>query len=173
MRTIFTFTILLALWCILSGQFDAFHLSLGVFSCALVTFLTSRYLYGEQQFNIRKAMGLGWRLIPYGAWLLKEIFLANVHVFRITMLPGGMRLVDPEIITFRTRLRSPLAQYLLANSITLTPGTVTLKLKDAIMSVHSISAQTTKGLEGEMENRIAWVFGEKLTGQTIFQTLRD
>jgi len=164
---------MMILWCILSGQFDAFHLSLGVFSCAMVTLLTSRYLCGDQVFNMRKAIGLGCRLIPYSVWLLKEIFLANVHVLRIAMLPGGMRLMNPEIITFKTRLSSPLARYLLANSITLTPGTVTLKVKDSMMSVHSISAHTTKGLEGEMENRIAWAFGEKLTGPAIFQTLSD
>ena len=81
--------------------------------------------------------------------------------------------MEPEIITFTTRLSSPIARYLLANSITLTPGTVTLKLQGADMIVHSISAHTTKGLEGQMENRIAWAFGEKLTGRTTFQTLRD
>ena len=171
MRALLTFTILLTLWCILSGLFDAFHLTLGVFSCALITLLSNNYLYAEQQFNLRRILLIGWRFIPYGAWLLKEIFLANVHVFWIAMTPGGLRYLNPEIIQFTTRLSSPIARYLLANSITLTPGTVTVKLKDAIFCVHSISAHTTKGLEGEMENRIARVFGETLTGQTTFQTL--
>lgn len=160
MRKLFTFTVLMGIWCVLSGQFDSFHLSLGVFSCALVTYLTSAYLYDATSPGTRALITPALRLIPYSLWLVKEIFLANVHVWRLAVIPGAMREVNPMLIRFQTQLKSPVARYLLANSITLTPGTVTLKLEDDSLYVHSISAKTTIGLEGDMEQRIARVFGE-------------
>lgn len=165
MRKLLIFLMLMIVWCIFSGQFDAFHLTLGVLSCAIVMLLTERYLFGNEPTDLKSAIAIGLRMIPYSIWLIKEIYLANVHVFLLAVSPRGMRHVNPMLLRFKTRLQNPVARYVLANSITLTPGTVTMKLVGDELYVHSISAKTTIGLEGDMEARIGHVFGESLTGK--------
>ena len=101
-------------------------------------------------------------LFLYSFWLLKEIVIANIHVFYLAMIPGGMKHMDPEMVKIKVGLKSDAARYVLANSITLTPGTVSVKMEADELLVHSISRTTTEGLEGDMEKRIAKVFGENL-----------
>jgi multicomponent Na+:H+ antiporter subunit E len=59
--------------------------------------------------------------------------------------------IDPGIVHFRTRLKSDLARVILTNSITLTPGTITLDLNDDHLVVHWLDAKTShSGYAGEM-----------------------
>jgi multicomponent Na+:H+ antiporter subunit E len=73
-----------------------------------------------------------------------------------------MDLIDPRIITFRTNLETDIAITTLANSITLTPGTITVTATDdGVFQVHAIDLQTAEGTPGGMLSRVAKVFGEK------------
>jgi multicomponent Na+:H+ antiporter subunit E len=70
-------------------------------------------------------------------------------------------LIDPHIITFKTHLTSDIAITTLANSITLTPGTITVTAtSDGAFKVHSIDRQSAEGLPGTMLEKVAHVFGE-------------
>jgi len=72
-----------------------------------------------------------------------------------------MELIDPRIIKFRSRLKSDLALVTFANSITLTPGTITVYISlDGDFKVHAIDKASGEPLPGEMEARIARAFGE-------------
>ena len=108
-------------------------------------------------------MFLSWiRFIRYIPWLLYQIFLANLHVMVLTFHPKMMDLIDPKIIKFRSKLRSDLSLVTFANSITLTPGTITVYVSiDGGFSVHAIDKKSSEGLPGEMEARIAKAFGEE------------
>ena len=66
--------------------------------------------------------------------------------------------IDPTIVTFKTTLKSTLAKVALANSITLTPGTITIRIEGQVFYVHAISRKAAAGLPGEMEERLAKVF---------------
>jgi multicomponent Na+:H+ antiporter subunit E len=72
-----------------------------------------------------------------------------------------MDLIDPKIIKFQSRLEGDLSLVTFANSITLTPGTITVYLSmEGVFSVHAIDKQSREALPGEMEGRIARAFGQ-------------
>ena len=161
MYSIATFFILLTAWVILSGQFDLFHLSLGLISCLFVTWFSSDLLFHDRTRGPASRLRELVRFPVYAGWLFYEIMVANVHVLYLALHPKGMDFVDPQVVRFRTQLKSDFAKYILANSITLTPGTVTVKIDGDEFYVHAISRKTAMSLEGEMEDRIAWATGEK------------
>jgi multicomponent Na+:H+ antiporter subunit E len=146
-------------WLVLSGKFDIFHLALGVVSSAIVT-ATS----GDMLIRARRLGGLPgtWlRFIAYIPWLLFEIFRANMHVMRLVFHPRMMDLIDPRMVKFQSQLDNEMAQFILANSITLTPGTITVYVSIyGKYSVHAIDKASGQGLPGEMETRVAAIFGE-------------
>jgi len=152
----FIFAILLATWLIFSGLFDAFHITLGVISCALVTWISSDLLFQDRTIPLRARIGQAVRLIGYLLWLLWQVVLANLHLFRLAF--GSQEDVQPQIVRYETSLRSDFEKYLLANSITLTPGTVTVKILGSTFYIHAISDVAAAGLDGEMERRIARIF---------------
>ncbi len=154
-----TFIIMMVLWCVLSGKFDSFHLSLGVLSCALVSYFSADLLFARPL--TRTTFRTAFRFLGYLPWLLYQIFLSALHVLYLSFHPRMLELIDPQVVRFRSRLRSDLAQITFANSITLTPGTVTIYVNfHRDFSVHAIDRHSGDGLPGEMERRIARAFGE-------------
>jgi len=154
----FIFVLLLITWVVLSGQFDAFHLTLGLISCGLVTWMSSDFLFQSREQSILERIHEGLKLTAYFLWMIWQIFLANIAVLRLVLVPGAMKEINPSIVHFKTGLKSDFAKYLLANSITLTPGTVTIKIIGDDFYVHAISEKAAAGLDGEMERRIARIY---------------
>lgn len=149
-----------ALWVLLSGKFDSFHLSLGLISCAGVAYFSGDLLFPSRR--IRGFPGLWIRFVRYIPWLIYQIFLANLHLIYLSFHPRMMDLIDPKIIKFRSKLQSDISLVTFANSITLTPGTITVYVSiDGDFSVHAIDEKSREGLPGEMEARIARAFGEE------------
>lgn len=155
-----TFLILFSLWIILSGKFDLFHLSLGLISCVLVTCLSGDFLFPEAP---RRRGALIWiRFLGYVPWLIYQITLANIYVLYLTFHPRMLDILDPQIFTFKSSLKSDLSLVTFANSITLTPGTITVTVsKDGDFRVHAIDNKSMEGFPGEMEARIARAFDEE------------
>ncbi|MBU1276338.1 MAG: Na+/H+ antiporter subunit E [Proteobacteria bacterium] len=157
---LFVFPTLMALWVVLSGRFDAFHLILGVISCALVSFLSGDLLFPHAP-HPRQTFRLWWRFPLYVPWLLYQIFLANLHLLYLTFHPRMLQLIDPHMVRFRSTLKSEMALLTFANSITLTPGTITVRVSpDGDFVVHAIDRFSGEALPGEMEKRVARTFGE-------------
>jgi len=154
-----TFFVMFAMWLVFSGRFDAFHLILGLISCFIVAFLSGDLLFPA---TLDRALPFVWlRYIGYTPWLLYQIFKANLHVMYLVFHPRMRELIDPQIIEFDSKLSSDVARTTFANSITLTPGTITVHVSAAgKFSVHCIDAESGKPLPGEMEARIARVFKE-------------
>jgi len=150
------FFLLLGVWMVLSGLFDAFHLTLGVISCAIVTWLSSDLLFQNRNTGLRARLRQSIRLCVYLVWLLKEIILANLHLLKLSF--GPKTLLQPQIVRYRTSLQSDFEKFLLANSITLTPGTVTMRIHGDTFYIHAISDIASSGLDGTMERKIAHVF---------------
>jgi multicomponent Na+:H+ antiporter subunit E len=154
-----TFIIMLGVWILLSGKFDPFHLSLGVISCGIVAYLSSDLLFANP-----RPQGLlsQWvRFVKYVPWLMFEIMKANIHVTYLVFHPRMMDLIDPRIIKFHSKLKGDLALVTFANSITLTPGTITVNVSiDGDFKVHAIDKASADPLPGEMEANIARTFGE-------------
>jgi multicomponent Na+:H+ antiporter subunit E len=142
-------------WILLSGKFDLFHLTLGVISSALVSFLSTDLFMYEQGKN---RVSTGLRFLMYLPWLLYQIVLSTLHVTFLALHPKMKDQIDPTIVTFKTTLKTDIAKVALANSITLTPGTITIRVVDQVFHVHAISRKAAAGLPGEMEERLAKVF---------------
>ncbi len=167
---ILIFLLLLTTWVVFSGQFDAMHLSLGILSSGFVTVISSDLLFPNRRTGILMRLSEGIKLLIYLVWLLWQVLLANFHLLRLALLPGGMREVEPSIVSFRTNLKSDFARFLLANSITVTPGTITMKVLDDQYYIHSISKASSEGLDGRMEEFIAWVFEDEVEARKVFET---
>jgi multicomponent Na+:H+ antiporter subunit E len=152
-----TALILFAFWALLSGKFDLFHLTLGAICSALAGYLFHDLLF----VNVRvgDVRTVAWRFIKYIPWLLHQILLANIHVASLVLSPTMP--ITPQVVTFKTKLETDISNVTLANSITLTPGTITMDIKDGVFYVHALSQKVADDLNaGEMEDRIAHIFME-------------
>ncbi|MCT4596232.1 MAG: Na+/H+ antiporter subunit E [Anaeromicrobium sp.] len=106
-------------------------------------------------FNKKQMEGVGKRraflfkktlyFILYGGVLVKEIVIANIQVAKIVLSPKMN--ICPKIVSYETKLMSKIYQTILANSITLTPGTLTMDLKDNILTVHCLREEDSLGLK--------------------------
>ena len=142
---------LFGFWLILSGHYEPLILFFGVFSCVLVAYLAWR-MDREDQFAY--VVPLNFRIFGYVAWLTKEIFKANVNVARIILDP---RLpISPIMVPFRASQKSELGRMIYANSITLTPGTITTGTEGEILRIHALTWHDVDGREeDEMDRKIS------------------
>lgn len=152
------FVLLMVVWAVFSGLFDFFHLTLGVISCGLVTWMSSDLLFDDRTIGLRDRMRQAVRATVYLFWLLWQIVLANLHLLKLAF--GSAELRQPQIVRYKTELKSDFEKFLLANSITLTPGTVTIKILGDTFYIHAISDFAADGLNGEMDKRIAHIFAQ-------------
>ena len=160
------FAILFVFWLILSGHYDPKYISIGVLSAGLVTFLTndlfySTLRYGERVETKTQLVFLQlWRFLAYLPWLLSRIIMANVQVAYLVLHPKMP--IEPVLFLFRTQMRKGIAQVTLANSITLTPGTVTVNLENGKYIIHTLKPPLAQELvEAKMQNKVAKVYLEK------------
>jgi multicomponent Na+:H+ antiporter subunit E len=160
------FVILFAFWLLLSGRYQAKYIILGAISAALVTFLTNDLFYVVLQRGERLGVKPGqvlrqiWRFLLYIPWLLIQIVLANVQVACIVLNPKMP--IEPGLLLFRTKMRKGIAQVTLANSITLTPGTITASLEDGNYIIHNLKPPLASSLvDGTMQNKVAHVYLEE------------
>ena len=97
------------------------------------------------------------RFIKYIPWLLYQILLSNIHVAYLVLSPKLP--IDPKMIRFKTKLKKEMSLAVFANSITLTPGTITADIKNGEFYVHALSKKVADDLlTGEMENKVAEIF---------------
>ncbi|KAF5422324.1 MAG: multicomponent Na+:H+ antiporter subunit E [Candidatus Methanocomedens sp.] len=152
------FVLLFSFWLLLSTKFEGwFHLFFGLLSTALVTLFTYDMVFVNEDRgnNIKKL----FRFALYLPWILYQIILANVDVAKRVLDPKMP--IDPDMITFKSVLKTDLSKTTLANSITLTPGTVTIDIDDDTFLIHAIAKEPADDLlEGTMEKKVAHVFME-------------
>lgn len=142
--------VLFLFWLVLSGHYEPLILFFGVFSCLLVTYLAMRMdRVDGYTFRVR----LRWRVFTYLFWLIREIFRANVNVARIILDPKLP--ISPIMVPFRPTLKTDLCRVIYANSITLTPGTITTGTEGNLLRIHALTWHDVDGREeDEMEHRV-------------------
>ncbi len=156
MSFLVTWIVLAALWIGLSGYLDVVHLTFGFCSVTLVSALTHKFMTGGR--NVGEGLTALVRLFLYVPWLLWQVFLANIDVL---LRVFGFREVDPCVIRFTPDLHTDFGKVTLANSITLTPGTVTVDLEGDEFIVHAISREAADAvLKGAMERKAKSIEGE-------------
>ncbi|HUV75140.1 MAG TPA: Na+/H+ antiporter subunit E [Dehalococcoidales bacterium] len=160
------FIILFAFWLILSGHYQLKYILIGAVAAGLVTFLTNDLFYSALRRGVRVetkvqvALLQLWRFIVYLPWLFSRIIMANVQVAYLVLHPKMP--IDPVLFLFRTRMRKGISQVTLANSITLTPGTITVSLEDGKYIIHTLKPTLASELvEAVMQNKIAKIYLEE------------
>lgn len=157
------FVLLLGFWFLLSGRFSWLFVTFGLASAAAMTLVTHRTLgdaLGPHVGGLAATPRRAWRWASYIAWLLTRIPPAALDVARHTLRPTPT--CDPHVLELTTHLASPVARALLANSISVVPGTITLDVDGQRFTVHAFTPGAADALvSAEVQNRIAHVFGQE------------
>ena len=150
-RALSLFVFLYVTWLLLSGHYTATLMIYGALSCAVVVALVAHLgILDEEGLPLH----MGIRPLFYVPWLLKEIVLSNLAVARVILDPKLP--IHPRILRVRASQKTQVGQVTYANSITLTPGTVTLDVRDGEFLVHALTTASAEGLEsGDMDRRVA------------------
>ena len=146
---------LFAFWLALSGHYTPMLLGFGVGSCALVVYLSHRMgVIDEEGVPLQTTL----RMLAYLPWLLKEILVANIVVAKVILSPDMK--ISPRIVSFHGSQRSDLGRAIYANSITLTPGTITTGVSGNDFEIHALrAADLETGEEQAMDVRCSRVEG--------------
>ena len=147
-------------WCAFSGHFDLYHLFLGALASAWVSAVSSQIAL-EQPNNHRPVsrMSLVVGLAGYLGWLMVQVFKANIQVLKLSFKASVEDELSPSIVEFRTALPDDFSRFVLAQSITLTPGTVTIRLDGDRFIVHALTKKMADDVPGDMEKRLLVLFG--------------
>lgn len=149
--------LLFAFWLLLSGKLDLFHLSVGVLSVGLICALNG----GHDPF-LNRVREIRWAsALTYPFFLFVNIVIANLQVAYMILHPKMP--IDPVIVYFPTTLKSGAAKVILGNSITLTPGTITMDIQGQNFQVHALALGLAESLViAREQNRVAQIFGDEL-----------
>lgn len=150
-RHVASLTITLAtLWWLLSGHTEPLLLCLGLASVLVTLVLALRLDIIDHE---SQPVEFGHRLIPYWLWLIREIVRSNLEVTRHILKPAID--ISPTVVAVESRCRTDIGRTILANSITLTPGTVTLEVETDRIQVHALTLKIASALQtGEMASRV-------------------
>ncbi len=156
------FVLLLVLWIVFNGRFTWEIAAFGAALSAAITLFAAKFLgYSTKRaLDVLKRL---WKARAYPFVLLKEIVKSNIELAKRVWRPHIE--VKPKLVRFRTPLKAPVSRELLANSITLTPGTITVALEGDEMAVHCLD----DGFSEDIENCVF----QKLLAQTEEGEKRD
>ncbi len=140
-------------WIILSGHFEPFLLGLGAVGTVAVVLISRRM---EKMDRVYHPIHLRWKIIFYWFWLLVRIVQANIRIAWIIVqrkMP-----ISPTVVRVQAHQKTTVGKVTFANSITLTPGTVTIAIKDDMLDVHALTREDAAGiLHSRRDSRITGV----------------
>ena len=150
-KSITLFIVLFGFWLLMSGYYTPLILSLGVISCLLCVYLTIK---GKFLDNETLPIYFFPRLIQYTFWLIKEILKSNIITAKVII----MKSEEPELFSVKASQKTNEGKVTYANSITLTPGTVTTQIKNDIFEVHALTKDFGDDVRSsEMDKMVTWL----------------
>jgi len=150
-KSITLFIVLFGFWLLMSGYYTPLILSLGVISCLLCVYLTIK---GKFLDNETLPIYFFPRLIQYSLWLIKEILKSNIATAKVII----MKSEEPELFSVKATQKTNEGKVTYANSITLTPGTVTTQIKNDIFEVHALTKDFGDDVRSsEMDKMVTWL----------------
>ena len=143
-------TFLAAVWLLLSGHYTPLILCFGAGSVALVVWLSLRMDLVDHEGH---PLHLTYKIPLYWVWLGWEIAKSNWKVMHIILSP---RLnISPTMVKVAAHEQTELGQVIFANSITLSPGTISVGIEDGVITVHALTREGAEDIEGgEMDRRV-------------------
>ena len=155
MKSFILFFILFSLWLLMSGHYNVLIVSLGIISCAFCVYVAKR---GKLIDDEGLPIFFMPRLLNYLIWLFKEILKSNLSTAKVII--NGK--VEPETFTVKTSQVTDVAKVTYANSITLTPGTVTTKIQKGVFEVHALNSDFGNDIRtNEMDKKVTLLEGKK------------
>lgn len=156
--------VLFVFWMVLSGRTETKFVVYGILTAVVTTWVTYPLLLVPNKDGSKKYYVFGFsipKMIMYFFWLMWQLVLANIDVLLATT--GQELNIDPKVVRFRFRADNPMASVILANSITLTPGTVTMNVTDdGVYEIHALTVGAAAGvLDGGMQKKVADLYGEE------------
>jgi len=149
-HAIVLFLVLFGVWLLWSGHYDGLLVGLGAASCVLVVLMVGRMRILDAE---TVPLTLPLRAPAYLLWLVWQIVRANLDVARRILSPSLP--IAPRLVQVRAGQRTELGRTIFANSITLTPGTVSVELDGDVITVHALTAEAAEDLAGgEMDARV-------------------
>ena len=150
-RILILLMLLAAAWVLWSGYLKPLLLGLGLLSCLLTVWIVRRMGYFDDE---TFAFHYDWRLLGFWGWLGLEVVKSSIEVARVVLRPRID--VEPRLVDVDGRELGPVDLAVLGNSITLTPGTLTLDVHEGRLLVHALTADGAASLQGgEMLRRVA------------------
>jgi len=141
------------IWLLLSQSFNLFHVGLGLLAAFGVAWLNTDR-------SVSRFVILRLRIVWYFLWLLGRILQSGFHLSVLILHPALP--IDPKLIRYRTKLRTEAGIVLLGNSITLTPGTITVEVDSQDLVVHAMDDKSADDVTSQrIEQQMAGLFGEK------------
>lgn len=141
-------------WIFLSGHWETYLLALGVASIVVCVWVSRRMTLTDHEGH---PIHIALKGLSYFPWLVKEIIVSNIYVAR-RILSGN---VAPMVIDVRASQSDELGEVVYANSITLTPGTISIGVRDGEITVHALTQDTADGLySDEMNARVCAFMGD-------------
>ena len=149
------FVFYFVVWLLLSGHYDPLLLTLGVLSCITCLYVTWKAKFIDEE---GLPLHLLIRLPIYTLWLFKEIIKANIDTAKIIIINNP----DPQNFRVKSSQKTEAGKVTYANSITLTPGTVTTQLDGDVLEVHALSSDMADDVKsGAMDKKVSWLEGNK------------
>jgi multicomponent Na+:H+ antiporter subunit E len=156
-NTIALFVLLMGLWLLASGHYTPLLIGFGVVSTVLVVVLASRMGLVDREGVPVHLLSRALRYIPWITW---QVILANIDVARRILHPKLP--ISPRLFEVPTSQRTDLGRVLYANSITLTPGTVSIRVDGHRIVVHAIADEVAESLaEGDMDRQVTRLEGSR------------
>ena len=148
--------VLTVLWLLFSGHYDAWFLVLGAVSVVLSVYLASRMDVVDHEGAPHQ---IAHRIVAYLPWLTWEIIKSNFDVARRILTPSLP--ISPRTFRIRASQRTAVGRVLYANSITLTPGTVTMDVRGRDFEIHALTSESAEEIRaGRMDERVARIEGD-------------
>jgi multicomponent Na+:H+ antiporter subunit E len=142
--------VLFAFWLLLSGNFEPFLIAAGAGSAIAVVWFAHRMAVIDHEGH---RVYLGWRALFYWPWLVKEVVKSAWDVSKILLRPRLS--ISPQLVRVKTSQRTTVGLVTYANSITLTPGTISVEVTDGAILVHALTREGAASLaEGDMDRRV-------------------
>lgn len=138
------FILLLLIWFIFNGKITLEITVLGIILCAFIYLFMCKFM----GYSVRKDIALIQKsvfFLYYIGILILEIVKANMQVMHFVLT--DREVVEPVIVEYRTRLKTGLGRVILANSITLTPGTITISLEEEKLVIHCLDRSMAEGMD--------------------------
>ncbi len=152
-----SFIFCLFLWLLWSGMYQPLMLILGVASCLLVAWVTSQLQVVDSS---ERPLLIFARMIGYVPWIGLEIIKSNIDVAK--RIWARDMPISPTIVTVPATQKTALGLVIHANSITMTPGTLSIDVEPGLIEVHALTADSIPDLKnGEMDRRVTRLEGTR------------